>query len=85
MPSTWWAGAHAGTSTRPPLARVVTQGGGSGVAFALVDAINKQADRDPNNAMLYLNYSAMDPGLTNDKCSFWHFRFYPSSECRSRA
>ena len=80
MPSTWWAGAHAGTSTRPPLARVVTQGGGSGVAFALVDAINKQADRDPNNAMVYLNYSAMDPGLTNDKCSFWHFRFYPSSE-----
>ncbi|MDM0057208.1 branched-chain amino acid ABC transporter substrate-binding protein [Variovorax fucosicus] len=60
--------------------RYVTQGGGSGVAFALVDAINKQADRDPNGGMVYLNYSAMDPGLTNDKCSFWHFRFYPSSE-----
>ena len=60
--------------------RYVTQGGGSGVAFALVDAINKQADRDPNDAMVYLNYSAMDPGLTNDRCSFWHFRFYPSSE-----
>ncbi|AMM26111.1 branched-chain amino acid ABC transporter substrate-binding protein [Variovorax sp. PAMC 28711] len=60
--------------------RYVTQGGGSGVAFALVDAINKQADRDPNGAMVYLNYSAMDPGLTNEKCSFWHFRFYPSSE-----
>ena len=60
--------------------RYATQGGGSGVAFALVDAINKQADRDPANAMVYLNYSAMDPGLTNDKCSFWHFRFYPSSE-----
>lgn len=60
--------------------RYVTQGGGSGVAFALVDAINKQADRDANGAMVYLNYSAMDPGLTNEKCSFWHFRFYPSSE-----
>lgn len=60
--------------------RYVTQGGGSGVAFALVDAINKQADREPENAMVYLNYSAMDPGLTNDRCSFWHFRFYPSSE-----
>ncbi|HLJ63005.1 MAG TPA: ABC transporter substrate-binding protein, partial [Stellaceae bacterium] len=23
----------------------------------------------------YLNYAAVDPGLTNDKCSFWHFRF----------
>ncbi|RYF83611.1 MAG: branched-chain amino acid ABC transporter substrate-binding protein [Comamonadaceae bacterium] len=65
--------------------RYVTQGGGSGVAFALVDAINKQAQRDPNGAMVYLNYSAMDPGLTNDKCSFWHFRFYPSSEMKIEA
>lgn len=65
--------------------RYVTQGGGSGVAFALVDAINKQARRDPNGAMVYLNYSAMDPGLTNDKCSFWHFRFYPSSEMKIEA
>ena len=60
--------------------RYVTQGGGSGVAFALVDALNKLAERDPNDAMVYLNYAAMDPGLTNDRCSFWHFRFYPSSE-----
>lgn len=65
--------------------RFVTQGGGSGVAFALVDAINKQARRDPNGAVVYLNYSAMDPGLTNDKCSFWHFRFYPSSEMKIEA
>ncbi|CAN7634284.1 branched-chain amino acid ABC transporter substrate-binding protein [Variovorax sp. LjRoot84] len=65
--------------------RYVTQGGGSGVAFALVDAINKQAQRDVNGAMVYLNYSAMDPGLTNDRCSFWHFRFYPSSEMKIEA
>jgi branched-chain amino acid transport system substrate-binding protein len=25
--------------------------------------------------VLYLNYSAVDPDLTNSKCSFWHFRF----------
>ncbi|MDR6538591.1 branched-chain amino acid ABC transporter substrate-binding protein [Variovorax soli] len=62
--------------------RYITQGGGSGVAFALVDAINKQAQRDAEGAMVYLNYSAMDPGLTNDRCSFWHFRFYPSSEMK---
>ncbi len=59
--------------------RYVTQGGGSGVAFALVDAISKLAEREPEKAMLLLNYAAMDPGLTNDRCSFWHFRFYPSS------
>ena len=59
--------------------RYITQGGGSGVTFALVDALNKLAEREPEKAMLFLNYAAMDPGLTNDRCSFWHFRFYPSS------
>jgi branched-chain amino acid transport system substrate-binding protein len=65
--------------------RYITQGGGSGVAFALVDAINKIAEREPQKAMVYLNYSAMDPGLTNERCSFWHFRFYPSSEMKIEA
>ena len=46
--------------------RYVTQGGGSGVAFALVEALNKLADREPQKAALLLNYAAMDPGLTND-------------------
>ncbi|MBI5257901.1 MAG: branched-chain amino acid ABC transporter substrate-binding protein [Burkholderiales bacterium] len=65
--------------------RYITQGGGSGVAFALVDALNKLAEREPDKAALFLNYSAMDPGLTNDRCSFWHFRFYPSSEMKIEA
>ena len=65
--------------------RYVTQGGGSGVAFALTEAITKIADREPAKAMVYLNYSAMDPGLTNDRCNFWHFRFYPSSEMKIEA
>ncbi len=65
--------------------RYITQGGGSGVAFALVDAINKLAEREPEKATLFLNYSAMDPGLTNDRCSYWHFRFYPSSEMKIEA
>ncbi len=65
--------------------RYITQGGGSGVAFALVDALNKLADREPEKATLFLNYSAMDPGLTNDRCSYWHFRFYPSREMKIEA
>lgn len=65
--------------------RYVTQGGGSGVAFALTEAIGKIADREPEKAMIFLNYAAMDPGLTNDRCSFWHFRFYPSSEMKIEA
>ena len=65
--------------------RFITQGGGSGVALTLVDALNKLAEREPDRAMVYLNYSAMDPLLTNDRCSFWHFRFYPSSEMQMEA
>jgi branched-chain amino acid transport system substrate-binding protein len=65
--------------------RFITQGGGSSVALALVDALNKLAEREPDRAMVYLNYSAMDPLLTNERCSFWHFRFYPSSEMKMEA
>jgi len=63
----------------------ITQGGGSGVAFALSDAITKLAEREPAKATVFLNYAAMDPGLTNDRCNFWHFRFYPSSEMNIEA
>ena len=65
--------------------RFITQGGGSGVALTLVDALNKLAEREPERAMVFLNYSAMDPLLTNERCSFWHFRFYPSSEMQIEA
>ncbi|MBX3605830.1 MAG: branched-chain amino acid ABC transporter substrate-binding protein [Piscinibacter sp.] len=55
--------------------RFVTQGNGSSVALALVDAINKHNERNPGNEVVFLNHSAVDPDLTNSKCSFWHFRF----------
>ena len=55
--------------------RYVTQGNGSGAAAALVDGINKWNARNPDKTVLYLNYAAVDPTLTNEKCSFWHFRF----------
>ncbi|MEJ8570475.1 branched-chain amino acid ABC transporter substrate-binding protein [Microbaculum marinum] len=55
--------------------RYVVQGNGSSVAHALVDAINKYNQRNPGEELLFLNYAAIDPALTNEKCSFWHFRF----------
>ena len=63
----------------------ITQGGGSGVALALTEAIAKLAEREPDKAVVFLNYSAMDPTLTNERCNFWHFRFYPSSEMKMEA
>lgn len=56
--------------------RYVVQGGsGSGVAGALIDAINKHNERNPGKEVVFLNYAAVDPDLTNSKCSFWHFSF----------
>jgi branched-chain amino acid transport system substrate-binding protein len=62
--------------------RYITQGNGSGVALALIDAINKHNERNPGKEVLFLNHSAGDPALTNSKCSFWHFRFDANSEMK---
>src|SRR5436309_14564095 len=53
----------------------VFQGNSSGVAHAISDAVQKHNERNAGNRVLYLNYSAVDPALTNEKCHFWHFRF----------
>ena len=63
----------------------VVQGNSSAVALALVDAVNKQNAREPGNRVLFLNYSAVDPALTREKCSFWHFRFDADAEMRMNA
>ncbi len=51
------------------------QGNSSAAAAVLLDALDKHNAREPERRALYLNYSAVDPALTNEKCSFWHFRF----------
>ena len=53
----------------------IFQGQSSGIAHAIIDAINKNNARNPGDRVLFLNYAAVDPALTNEKCSFWHFRF----------
>lgn len=55
--------------------RYIAQGNGSSVALALSDAVAKHNERNPQNSVIFLNYAAVDPALTNDKCNFWHFRF----------
>lgn len=54
--------------------RYVVQGLGSGAATALIDGINKHNQRNPGKEIVFINYAAVDPDLTNSKCSFWHFR-----------
>ena len=54
--------------------RYITQGNGSGAALALSDAVAKHNERNPGKEVVYLNYAAVDPALTNEKCNYWHFR-----------
>jgi branched-chain amino acid transport system substrate-binding protein len=65
--------------------RYITQGNGSSVAGALSDFVTKFNDRNPGKEVLYFNYAAVDPVLTNEKCSFWHFRWDANSDIKMEA
>jgi branched-chain amino acid transport system substrate-binding protein len=65
--------------------RFISQGNGSSVAGALIDAINKHNERNPDKTVVFINYAAVDPDFTNDKCSFWHFRFDANSDMKMEA
>jgi len=66
-------------------AQFILQGNSSAVTAALIEAINKHNEREPNRRVLLLNYAAVDPILTNEKCSFWHFRFDAHAQMRMAA
>jgi branched-chain amino acid transport system substrate-binding protein len=66
-------------------ARVILQGNSSAVAAALIEAINRHNEREPQRQVVFLNYSAVDPILTNERCSFWHFRFDAHADMRMTA
>ncbi len=66
-------------------ARIVLQGNSSATAAVLVEAIAKHNQRESARRVLFLNYSAVDPQLTNEKCSFWHFRFDAHADMRMAA
>ncbi len=65
--------------------RIITQGNGSGVAAAITDFVAKYNDRNPGKEVLYLNYAAVDPALTNEKCNYWHFRWDANSDIKMEA
>ncbi|HZP89334.1 MAG TPA: branched-chain amino acid ABC transporter substrate-binding protein [Burkholderiales bacterium] len=54
--------------------------GVSNVAHALTDAIAKHNARSSDRPVLFLDYGALDPALTEAKCNFWHFRFEPHAD-----
>jgi branched-chain amino acid transport system substrate-binding protein len=65
--------------------RYVAQGNGSGAAAAISDAISKHNERNPGKEVVFLNYAAVDPTLTNERCSYWHFRFDADTSMKMEA
>jgi branched-chain amino acid transport system substrate-binding protein len=65
--------------------RYVTQGNGSGAALAILDAVAKHNERNPGKEVVYINYAAVDPALTNEKCDFWHFRLDADTSMKMEA
>lgn len=65
--------------------RYIVQGNGSSVALALADAVAKHNERNPGKEIIYLNYAAVDPDMTNSKCSYWHFRLDANSDMKMEA
>jgi branched-chain amino acid transport system substrate-binding protein len=65
--------------------RYVVQGNGSGAAAAISDAVTKHNERNPGKEVVYINYAAVDPDLTNSKCSFWHFRMDADTSMKMEA
>jgi branched-chain amino acid transport system substrate-binding protein len=65
--------------------RYVAQGNGSHVAIPLSEAIARHNERNPGKEIVFLNYAAVDPDLTNSKCNFWHFRFDANTDMKMEA
>ncbi len=65
--------------------RIITQGNGTAFAIAISEWVTKYNERNPGKEVVYLNYAAVDPILTNDKCSYWHFRWDANTEQKMAA
>ena len=65
--------------------RYITQGNGSSVAGALIEAVAKHNERNPGKEVIFLNHSAVDPDFTNSKCNYWHFRFDADTSMKMEA
>ncbi|HVY06773.1 MAG TPA: branched-chain amino acid ABC transporter substrate-binding protein [Burkholderiales bacterium] len=57
----------------------------SSVAHAISDALVKYNERNPDKVVLFLDYNALDPALTEEKCNFWHFRFESHASMQANA
>jgi branched-chain amino acid transport system substrate-binding protein len=63
--------------------RYVFQGLSSSIGLALIDAVNRHNERNPGKEVLFITPSDQASEMTNEKCSFWFFRFDSNVEMRN--
>ena len=69
-----------------PGARYVVQGNGSARRLAIMDdGWKRTTPATPARKWCTLNYAAVDPDLTNSKCSYWHFRLDADTSMKMEA
>ena len=52
----------------------------SSIAITISETLAKYNARHPDHPVLFLNFDARDPSLTEERCNFWHFRFTPHAD-----
>ena len=62
--------------------KIITQGNGSSVGLAIEAFVTKYNKRNPGADIVYLNYGAIDPTITNQHCSPWQFAFDANSDMK---
>lgn len=65
--------------------RYIYQALSSSIGLALLDAVNRYNERNPGKEVLFLSPTDQASEMTNEKCSFWFFRFDQNVEMRSEA
>ncbi|MDO8704327.1 MAG: SDR family NAD(P)-dependent oxidoreductase [Sulfuricaulis sp.] len=65
--------------------RYVLQSHSSAVGLALIEAVNRHNERNPGKEIIYLNLTNGAPEMTNEKCSFWQFRFDGHQDMKTQA
>ena len=55
--------------------KFITQGAGTNHALNIIKQVDKWNSRNPGKEVIYFNHSAVTTSLTNELCSFYHFRF----------
>ena len=65
--------------------RYIYQALSSSIGLALIDAVNRYNERNPGKEVLFISPTDQASEMTNEKCSFWFFRFDLNVEMRSEA